>query len=85
MTTVPAPYNALHTRIIQSGLPYPDVFLDGPTHVACDWLEATGQDLGWKLWIDTHVLAPIDVVDNHADPHDLRDGAPGMTSTPTSP
>jgi hypothetical protein len=74
MTTVPAPYNALHTRIIPSGLPYPDVFLDGPTHVACDWLEATGQDLGWKLWIDTHVLAPIDVVDTHADPHDLRDG-----------
>jgi len=31
MTTVPAPYNALHTRIIPSGLPYPDVFLDGPT------------------------------------------------------
>ena len=75
MTTVPAPYNALHTRIIQSGLPYPDVFLDGPTYVACDWLERTGQDLQWKLWIDTHVLAPIDVVDTHADPHDLRDGA----------
>ena len=75
MTTVPAPYNALHTRIIQSGLPYPDVFLDGPTYVACDWLERTGQDLQCKLWIDTHVLAPIDVVDNHADPHDLREGA----------
>lgn len=59
MTTVPAPYNDLHTFIF--GGAAPEAPMDAITRVAWNWIQSTEQDYPWKDWISTHVLGTIGI------------------------
>ena len=59
MTTVPAPYNDLHTSIL--GGAAPEAPMDAITRVAWNWIQSTEQEYPWKDWISTHVLGTIGI------------------------